>query len=346
MGLRQITENDIRQSVLLVDESFILPNNFALIIRGVKQKFRNAKIVVLTFYEKKEFLNNNFPDIEIITSGAPLKLKKHPLVFLLSFLLIRRKFKYIVLSSLDVSALVVSLFFSPAPLFLHNRWLEWYRIRPRTIVDLFRGNNNIDINRRKYNRNFKDLVKSFGRIFVVLLDVKGEDIASRVLLVDNRHSELGYVLTALRRAEEIIINPVISILTFRSRKEHFNNIPGSVKTVILDDSSNRPGLAYNIYRMRKNKFNFILLTSLDISSMAVSFIFFRARILLYNKFHQWWNLRLKNIFDYMTGFARLIIIIPLYIYLFVAGGSVILLVKTRLLFARLNPASNKDTDEI
>lgn len=346
VGLRQITENDIRQSVLLVDGSFILPNNFALIIRGVRQKFKNAKIVVLTFREKKDFLKKNFPDIELVVPKTIFKLRKHRLAWQLLILLIKRRFRFVVLSSLDISLLVISLLLNPASLLLHNRWLEWYRIRPRTILDLLKRVKSTDINRRKYNRGLKDVVKSLGRIFVVFQYVKDKDITSRVLLEDNRHSELGYVLTALRRAEEIIINPDITILTFHSRKEHFKNIPNSVKTVILDDSSNRLGLAYNIYRMRKNRFNFILLTSLDISPVAVSFFFFQARIMLYNKFHQWWSLRLKNIFDYLVEFTRLIMIIPLYVYLFAAGGSIILLVKLRLLFARRNPASNRGTDEI
>ena len=47
VSLKEKSECQICQRVLLVDGSFILPNNFALIIRSVKNKFKNAKLPYL-----------------------------------------------------------------------------------------------------------------------------------------------------------------------------------------------------------------------------------------------------------------------------------------------------------
>lgn len=61
--LQQKNEEDIHQSILLIDGSFILPNNFVLIIKDIKEKFKNANLVVLAFKDKEELIKDNFPDI-------------------------------------------------------------------------------------------------------------------------------------------------------------------------------------------------------------------------------------------------------------------------------------------
>ena len=42
--MRQEREGDIRQSVLLVDGSFILPNNFVLIIKGLRENLETPDL--------------------------------------------------------------------------------------------------------------------------------------------------------------------------------------------------------------------------------------------------------------------------------------------------------------
>ena len=66
--LKQKNEKEIRQSILLVDGNFILLNNLALIIKDVREKFKNANLTVLTFKDKEGFIRDNFPDVEIRTS--------------------------------------------------------------------------------------------------------------------------------------------------------------------------------------------------------------------------------------------------------------------------------------
>ena len=103
IALSQKDEKDMRQSILLIDDSFILPNNFVLIIKNVKEKFKNAKLVVLTFYNRKEFIKNNFPDAEIIIPSGRIMPNRHQRAIQL-FLLLRRNFNFIILSSLVVKA--------------------------------------------------------------------------------------------------------------------------------------------------------------------------------------------------------------------------------------------------
>jgi len=329
VALHQKEETHIRQNVLLVDGSFILPNNFALIIQEVKQKFKNAKLVVLTVQDKKEFIKNNFPDVEIIVPENRIKPKGYQVTIQL-LLLLRRNFKFVILSSLDIFPVLISLIFSRCPILLHNRWLEWYILRQRTLSDVLRGVKSADRNRRGINKGIKDAIKSFGRIFAILSDVKGEDIKSRILIQDNGYTESGYILTAVRKVGEIFINPDITLLTLAERKQDFINAFAQMKLVMVGENDNRNSLAVQMYRMRKDKFNYLVLTALDIIPILISFLFFRVEVLLYNRWHQWWSLELRNIFGYLKEILIFLAMIPVLLYLFFTAAFILLRTHFRL----------------
>ena len=333
-------EKDLRQSILLVDGGFILPNNFALIIKGVRKRFTNANLTVLTFQDKKEFVKDNFPDVEVIVPGDRVKLKRYQLATQLLFLL-RRGFDFVILSSLDISVASISLIFAGCPIFLHNRWMGWFRIRQRTLSDILRGVRGTDRNRRRRNNGIKDVIKSAGRIFVILRDIKEEDINNRILIVDNGYTGIGHVLTAVKRAEEIFINPDITVLTFAQRKQDFiNNFP-NLKIAEIKESKNRYRLAKQMYRLRKHKFNCVILTTLDISPIVVSFLFIRRRVLLYNRWHQWWSLDFGNMGGYFKRVLALLVMIPVFIYLLIAAGLILFRTNFKLALMKLKPIVEK-----
>jgi len=325
--LNQGCEDDIRQSVLIVDGNLILPNNFALIIKGVKKKFVNAKIEVLTFKDKAEFIRDNFPDVVTIVPEDNLKPEKYQLAAKL-FHLLRIRFDYIVLSSLDISLVLVVSLFARCPIYLHNRWMEWHRIKKTTLSDLFRKPNKADSNRRRMDRGIKDILKSLGRIFVIVDDFKEEDIKCRILIEDNGYTDVGHVLTAVRRAQELFINPDISILTFARRKQDFTyNFPGK-KLIIVGGNAHRYSLAARMLKMCRQKTDYIILSALDISPVIVSCLFFKARTLLYNRWHQWFGLRFRNLFGYLKWVLVILVMVPVYLYLLVMSG--IILARTSL----------------
>jgi hypothetical protein len=324
--LNQKNEDDIRQSVLIVDGSFILPNNFALIIKGVKKKFVNAKIVVLTFKDKAEFIKDNFPDAVTVVPEEGLNPKKYQLAIKLFYLLCNG-FDFIVLSSLDISLLLVVAMFARCPIYLHNRWMEWHRIKKATLADLLHKPNRSDSKRRRLDRGIKDIIKSLGRIFLIVTDFKEEDIKCRILVEDNGYTEVGHVLTAVRRAQELFINPDITILTFARRKQDFTYNFSDKKLVIIGENSHRYSLAMHMLKMHRQKIDYIILSSLDASPIIISCLFFKAKILLYNHWHQWWALRFRNLFGYLKWLLVLLVMIPLYFYLFVV--AIFVLMKTR-----------------
>jgi hypothetical protein len=321
--LSQKHEKDIRQSVLLVDGNFILPYIFALIVKDVKERFKNANIVVLTFKDKEEFIKENFPDVEVIVPESGIKPKRYQLAIHLFFLL-RRNFSFIILSSLDISLVPTALIFAGRPIFLHNRWMEWYRIRPRTALDVLKGVRSADRNRKKTIKGLQDILKSLGKIFVILPEIREEEIKSRVLVEDNGYTDIGHVSTAVRRAAENFINPDITILTFVSRKHYFVDMFPQAKVVVVEKPNNRYTLAMQMYRMRKLGFSRIVLTTLDISPILVAMLYMRGEVLLYNKWHQWWTLQHKTVDEYFKVIPRIIYNLVIFIYLLINVSFVFL----------------------
>lgn len=337
--LSQKQEKDMRQTVLLVDGSFILPNNFALIIKNVKERFKNASITVLTFKDKENFIKDNFRDVEVITPGGSIT-KRHQLAVKL-FLLLRRKYAFIVVSSLDISLILVTMFFSRQPVFLYNRWFEWYRIRCRTVLDTLLGVKSEDKNRRRINRGFMDKLKSLGRFFIVLSQFDEDDIKQPLLIVDDGHGEIGYISTAVRKAKANFINPDISVITFPNRKHYFMEMvpQGNIVTVKYPDR--RFSLAMQMYRMRKSVFSRIILTSLDIMPILVSFSFMHSEVFLYNKWHEWWNLAFRSPYGYIKGIFSLVYNFFIFIYLLIVSGYILLKIGMRSLWMNLtSPREN------
>lgn len=332
--LRQKYEKDLRQSILLIDGDFTLPNNnFGLIIQNVKKRFINAKLVVLASKDRKELIRNDFSDVEIIIPNSKNSLKGFQPAAQLFLLLLRRKFDFIVLPSPDIYLVLISLFFARCPVFLHNRWKEWYRLRQRTALDVLQGTRSADNNRRRKNKGIKDTLKYLGRIFVILSHVE-EDMVCHILIEDNGYTEIGHIRTAVKRAREIFVNPDITILTFEERKRYFSDMLSDMKLFTAEEGNNRHRLARQMWRMRKIGFDRVVLTTLDISPVITSMLFIRTKVLLYNKWHQWWSLEIKNAQEYLKTILNFLIMVPVFIYLLIL--AIFILSRTRLRLISLN----------
>jgi|GEM_PF-2589878 len=321
LGQRQT--KDMRQDILLVDGSSILHNNFALIIKGVKEKFKNASLSVLTFRDKENFLKENFPDIEIIVPENRGVINKYCLAVKL-FLLLKRNYSFIILSSLDISLVFVSMVFNRRPVIIYNRWFEWYRIRYRTFLDILLRVKNADKNRRVINRSIQDTVKSIGRSFVILSNLYDEDINTPVLVVDDGRGELGYITTAVRKAKATFINPDIKVITFADRKHYFTELVSSGSILTVKDPDMKFSLAIQIYRGRKIRFSRVILTSLDIAPIIISFFFIKADLFLYNKWHEWWRLSFRTAHGYIKMALDLLRATGIFMYLLIVCGAVLL----------------------
>jgi hypothetical protein len=323
--MNQESAADIRQSVLLVDGNFILPNNFTLILRGVKEKFKNAKIEILTSEDKTEFLRDNFPEVGIVNPRAGIKNKR--LGFNLQLLkLVSRNFDYIVLSSLDIIPVSVCLLLGRSRVFLHNKWLEWYRLRLRTIGDILNRRSSSDKNHRNKNSGIKDVIRSIGRKFVILQDIAEADTKSRILIVDNGYTAIDYILTAVKKTGEIFVEPDVTVLTFADRRHYFINGFTHTEIAAIRHSPKRSVLASvrQMWFLRKRKFEYIILTALDALPAAVALGSNAKKLLLYNRWHQWWSIKFKNPGECLKDAIGMIFAIPVTAYLLIAAGLILL----------------------
>jgi len=319
--LWQEEEKDIRQNILIAEGNFILLNNFALIIKGVKNRFRNAKINVLTFKDKEVFIRENFPDVEVI---IPENSNKRFRLALRMASLLKRKFDFVVLSSLTSSLAAISLLSGKRKIFLHNRWFEWYRIRQRTFMDIIRGAKSADKNRRKKNSGLKDVLKTIGRIFVILSEMSECDIESRILIADNGYTEVGHIIRAIERTEALFINPYITLLTFDKRRHHFESMLPRIELVV------------RMPKKPRKRFTHIVLTDLNIARILRYMLLTGAKVVLYNKWHQWWGLRFRSPGEYLKKILRFLARIPIFIYLLIISGFILLRTNLRICLINLN----------
>jgi len=332
--------DDLRQSILLVDESSITANNFLLIINSAREKFKNANFTILTFPDRQEFIRDNFPDVKIIFPHHKLKFKRYQFVLKLVFL-VRGAFKIIILPSLDIYTVFVSLIFGRCPVFLNNRWLQWYRIKYRTVLDILLGVSSSDRSRRRINRGIKDVLKKLGRIFVILTDINGRDTQFPVLIVDNGYTDIGHVSTAVRKVAKNFTNPFITVLTFAPRKHDFVSMFPHIDIVTVRNTHSRYGLAIEMYRMRKRGFNRIVLTTLDITPAVASLLFMGAEVFIYNRWHEWWRLSLRSLFGYLKAVWLILLMIPIALYLFLTACIILLRTAFRLVILNSNYNTEK-----
>ncbi|MFA5388681.1 MAG: hypothetical protein WC312_02875 [Candidatus Omnitrophota bacterium] len=322
--LNKTEEGRIRQRVLLVDGKSLLPNNFALIIKGVKEKFRNADLVILAFEDKEDFLRENFPGADIIVPGDNGRYR----LAIKLFSLLRRRYAYIILSSLDISLVFISVFFGRRQVLLFNRWFEWYRVRRKTLMDIILRAQSADKNHRKTNRGLKDVIKSAGRAFIILSNLREGDTRTRVLVADDGRGELGYITTAVKKAKANFINPDISVITFPGREHYFTAIVPAERIITVNYPERKFSLAAQIYSARKAGFSRIVLTNLDIAPISICLLFMRGEIFLYNKWHEWWTLGFRSIYGYLRAVPRFLYSIFIFTYLLTV--CVYILLKTAL----------------
>jgi hypothetical protein len=209
--------------------------------------------------------------------------------------------------------------------------MEWYRIRQRTISDVLAGRKSGDSNRRKTNKGIKEILRALGRIFVILPVISEKEINSSILIVDNGYTDIGHVLRAVKRSAEDFPNPDITLLTFASREHYFKGLFPEMSIVTVGQSW-KYGLAGKMYALRRLRFTYVVLTTLDVSPVTTALLFMRTQVFLYNKWYQWWSLSLRNPLGYIKGVLRLLKSVPLFLYLLVTATIILLKTGFRLAF--------------
>lgn len=324
VDLKQADERIIAQSILIIDNGSSWLRQVNSAIEKIRNQFPKAEISVLTFEQRKFDLQKDFPTLKFILPSQNLRPKRYQIA--LQMLMLRKeRYDFTVLFSLDITPLIVTtIFLKSKKVVLYNQWRQWWSLRLRNINEIFK----VTYVKKKTKFYFKNLLKKIG-LFFVLLQREDEGIFKHsILVVDNGYVDYDQVHCAIQRIKESLPYAKISVLALEQRQRLKDNF-SEVEFILSEDTViKKYKIALNMLRLRHNRYDYIILLSLDITLIIVSILFMKGKVLLYNRWHQWWSLKPKPIRQYLMAVPRFIfntiINILIFVYLLISVSWIFL----------------------
>ncbi len=146
----------------------------------------------------------------------------------------------------------------------------------------------------------KKLIKKIGKIFIVLTFRNYEVLNRTALIVDNDNISKEHLNSTLWNARKNFANTHLVLLTFESRRKYIGDDFKEEMEMVYPSEKiwiRRYQIAIQIFKERNRNFDFIILTSLDITPIIVAIFFTRAEVWLFNQCNQWWSLRQRTVGD-------------------------------------------------
>jgi len=198
---------------------------------------------------------------------------------------------------------------------LYNKYFQWWQVRLRNLGESLKY-----VPKSSYVFSLKKLLNKIGNRFIYLA-LRGEELLKyKILVIDNGYAKIEQITKCLSDISMVLPNSKNYLLTYPQRRNHF--IEELEFTSFIDMKKSfikRYQLALNMLRIRKQRFDYVVLPSLDISPLIVTLLFLRKdKVLLYNKWHQWWVLKFRNVSEISLipkTIGRFIINIFIFLYL-------------------------------
>lgn len=142
----------------------------------------------------------------------------------------------------------------------------------------------------------KKLIKKLGRNIVALKEEE-RGIEQSVLMVDNGYSHFEHLFSCVEKINNCFPQAEFSVLTLKHRKSVVEKEFPNLKFIIPAGqlSLQRYQIAWEMFKIRRRKFDFILLFSLDITPLLASLFFTNSKVILYNQWRQWWFIKLRRV---------------------------------------------------
>ncbi|MBL7196713.1 MAG: hypothetical protein ISS47_01290 [Candidatus Omnitrophica bacterium] len=317
--LKQENERIIGQSVLIVDNGYSWLGHLVSGIERIKKGFPRAKISVLTFEQRKSDLQKDFSGLNYIHPSQRLKPKRYQIA--LQMLMMReKKFDLIVLSSLDISSLIAALLFLKSKVVLYNQWGQWWFLRLRNINEIFK----VAYVKKKVKFNFKSLPRRIGLSFVLLQRKDEKVLKHSILIVDNGYVLFEQIKCAIQRIKESLPEAKISVLALEQREELKDNFPNLEIITPNKYIIKAFPIIRDMLRLRRNRYDYIILLSLEIMPIFASIFFMNSKVILYNQWHQWWLLKPKSMKRFLTTIPQFIFNVIVFIYLLISVSWIFL----------------------
>jgi len=336
VNLTQEEKEILRQSVLIIDNGYSWLGQLNLAMEIIRDSFPKAEISVLTFPERKSNLQKDFPTFNFILPYENLRPKRYQ-VALQMLKMRRKKSDFIILFSLDITPIIVALVFLKSKVVLYNQWGQWWSLRLRVVNGVFK----FGYIKKKARFNLKNILKRIGLFFVLLQLKDKEALKHSVLVIDNGYTSFGDISCTIQRIKESLPKAKISVLTLRQGEELKDNFPDAEIIRAGKCIIKRYRIARHMIRLRKNRYDYVILLNLDITPVVASILFMNSKVLLYNQWQQWWVLKPKSIKDYLITTPQFIFNVIIFVYLLISVSWIFL--KRLFNIFKLNNFSIKRT---
>ena len=148
----------------------------------------------------------------------------------------------------------------------------------------------------------KTILNKAGRAFVILTHEEDKLLKRLVLIVDNGRASYEHLHSIVAETQRRIAGSDISILTFEHRRKFLQENFPDLKVIYPDRRIRlkRYELAIQMFNLRKLNYSFVVLMSLDITPVVISLLFMGSHLFLYNRWNEWYLLRFKNLWEFIT----------------------------------------------
>lgn len=298
--LKQDDNAAIAQSVLITDNGYSCLTDLIIAIRKIKNYFPKSKVTVLTLAERSAQLQNEFSGLEFIICAQKTRPRRYRIALQLLFLP-RKKYDYLLNFSLDISPLLVQLLLFKGRVILYNQWGQWCSLRLKKVSEVFKHS----YSKPRSKNSLKNYLKRIGLFFVLLKTDDEQALVHNILIIDDG-LVAGQFIYAARRIKEDLPYARVTVLTALKRNEPEEE--SSINGIIRADKFwiKKYRLSRHMLRLKDSNYDYVVLLSLAIAPVIISVLFMKGRVLLNNRWHQWWTINFKPAGYYLMLIPRLI----------------------------------------
>ncbi len=297
-SLNQDDDKIIVQSVLITDNGRCRPEDLRIAVKRAQTYFPGSQISVLTSAPRSSFLQNEFSGLDLIIYTQKTRARSYQAAFKL-LLLGKRKFDFIFIFSLDLIPLIIQLCLFKSQIMLCSQGGQWYSLKCRELRELFHN----PYRREKSKNLLKEFLSRIGLFFILLQPNNDQPFSHNILIVDDGRLVSQLIYTFRRIKQDL---PFARITVLTSGKSKLDEEEFSGAKIIRPERFwiKRLRLIRQLLKLRKNNYAYVILLSLDPAPIIISALFLKSRILLRNRWHQWWRLEPKSAKYYLLWLPR------------------------------------------
>ncbi|MDD5680974.1 MAG: hypothetical protein PHI59_07015 [Candidatus Omnitrophica bacterium] len=146
------------------------------------------------------------------------------------------------------------------------------------------------------------MLSGLGRVFVILTDEQNKILRRSVLIVDNGYYPQEHLRSVVAETQRRIPASEVAILSFEHRRGYLQENFPDIKAVFPGKwiRPQRYSLAIKLLILSRRGYDFVVVMSLDKTPIIVALLFMNAQLFLYNRWNEWYLLRFRNPWEFLT----------------------------------------------